>query len=458
MPSGSANPMSESSNEPTLSAIMEAIAALRLEVSAVRPLVSRVEGLEARATAPEARLSKDPMMATEGNEEDQQVEVPGESAERQIPHQLVSERVSDGGKPVVSSSRRTAPMLSDDILLDDDLLDDESASELKSIASTLPVFTGKITEYKDWSWQHEVYFVRAGLWPFICGEEPQPDSMVDRKAYNVWRKRNFKCISVLMRTVHKDIREAYPNTQKDAAGLWKQLRINFFRSDRATKSQLLYEFHTYGFKAGKTVKEYAHGLVKLDADLRSRGVHNTEEILIYKLLHSLPEDFETIRYNLLEKDYLTFTEVVDKLVADSERKDQMRLQGKANSANGKPKPKRRNPNQKENSPKKERNAGGGQTPKPGTPADQQPGGSSSRTSSTPGSKQCRFCKKTGHWARDCPDKPAMQCFICNQTTHGYAKCPEKQDVLDYLKKRGSKGQANNASGGTHSDPDGSDDN
>ena len=80
--------MSESSTEPTstLSAIMEAIAAMRLEVSAVRPLISRVEGLEARATAPEARLSKDPMMATEGNEEDQQVEVPGESAERQIPH------------------------------------------------------------------------------------------------------------------------------------------------------------------------------------------------------------------------------------------------------------------------------------------------------------------------------------------------------------------------------------
>ena len=89
MPSGSANPMSESSTEPTLSAIMEAIAAMRLEVSAVRPLISRVEGLEARATAPEARLSKDPMMATEGNEEDQQVEVPGEYAERQIPHHYI---------------------------------------------------------------------------------------------------------------------------------------------------------------------------------------------------------------------------------------------------------------------------------------------------------------------------------------------------------------------------------
>ena len=79
--------MSESSNEPTLSAIMEAIEAMRLEVSAVRPLISRVEGLEARATAPEARLSTDPMMATEEDEEDQQVEVPGESAERQIPQQ-----------------------------------------------------------------------------------------------------------------------------------------------------------------------------------------------------------------------------------------------------------------------------------------------------------------------------------------------------------------------------------
>ena len=127
------------------------------------------------------------------------------------------------------------------------------------------------------------------------------------------------------------------------------------------------------------MKDFAHGLVKLDADLRSRGVYTTDEVLTYKLLYDLPEEFDTIRYNLLEKENLSFTEVVHKLIADSDRKDNMRLKAQANSANGRPRPKRKNPNEKERLPMKDRNPAGGQTPKPAPPADKKSGGSSAQT-------------------------------------------------------------------------------
>ena len=62
------------------------------------------------------------------------------------------------------------------------------------------------------------------------------------------------------------------------------MKINFFKSDHATKAQLLKDYHFYNFKAGGMVKQFAHGVVKLNADLKSRGVYTTDENLIYKLL------------------------------------------------------------------------------------------------------------------------------------------------------------------------------
>ena len=169
MPSGSTETMSGSPNEPTLNDIMEAIAAMRLEVNTVRPLVARVEGIEARMAAPGARLSTDSGVTAEGVP-DQPGEGTGEHAAVQVPHQLVSERGSDRGRQAASSSLNTDPALTDYTSPED--MGEDSISEKKSLALALPVFTGKLTEYKDWSWQHEVYFTRDGRWSFICGEEP----------------------------------------------------------------------------------------------------------------------------------------------------------------------------------------------------------------------------------------------------------------------------------------------
>ena len=87
MPSGVTETMSGSTNEPTLTDIMEAIEAMRLEVNTVRPLVARVEDIEARMAAPGARVSTDPGVTAEGVP-DQPGEGTGELAEVQVPQHI----------------------------------------------------------------------------------------------------------------------------------------------------------------------------------------------------------------------------------------------------------------------------------------------------------------------------------------------------------------------------------
>ncbi len=86
MPSGATETMSGSSNEPTLSDIMEAIEAMRLDVNAFRSLAVRVEGIEARMAAPGARLSTDPGVTAEGVP-DQRREDIGKPAPVEVPQQ-----------------------------------------------------------------------------------------------------------------------------------------------------------------------------------------------------------------------------------------------------------------------------------------------------------------------------------------------------------------------------------
>ncbi len=73
-------------NEPTLSAILEAIEAMRLEVSAVRPLVTRVEGIEARTAARAPPLATGSGQSVEDIDAKQHDENAGEPAQRQVPH------------------------------------------------------------------------------------------------------------------------------------------------------------------------------------------------------------------------------------------------------------------------------------------------------------------------------------------------------------------------------------
>lgn len=50
---------------------------------------------------------------------------------------------------------------------------------------------------------------------------------------------------------------------------------------------------------------------------------------------------------------------------------------------------------------------------------------------------CRRCNEEGHWARECPNAPAMTCRECGSPDHMVKDCPEKE-----CKNCGEKGNTN----------------
>ena len=116
-----------------------------------------------------------------------------------VPTTVVSEQVSDSGK--FSASIEVVP---DEQPPED--LPEVGDSQIKEIVAALPVFSGALSEYRDWSFQHRMVFIRAGLFSFISGDEPQPDRKTDPKGYSQWYDKNMRCTLILMRTVSESIR------------------------------------------------------------------------------------------------------------------------------------------------------------------------------------------------------------------------------------------------------------
>ena len=435
--------------ETLVTIVLEELGLIREELKHLTVLTAKVDSLEKRTIQggePQTDSRSQPGPSTDSQTAASKNQ--GVTGDEGIPpshQQVVSEpKGSDLGN---ISFRTRTDFIPDDPFTDD--ISEVSDLEIKSSLESLPIFSGNMTEFQDWVFQHRIVFIRAGLFNFISGEEPKPDRQLDRKAFGKWQDKNLKCICILMKTVSREIREANPDLRNDAPGLWRKLKTDFARADYLTKAQLQESFHTHTFRPGGKAREYVEKMIRLNSDLKARGIHIGDEELKLKLLHGLPIKYEPIRYNLTNDPRITFLQAANVIIADAPRVEEPEANGQANSANTKQKKKKgsdqTNTGSSSNRPQN-KNSGNSGSPK----RDSGP----STSTGPKKDKSCNICKQLGHWGNRCPEKPPPQCYICDSKEHHAKKCPEKGEFTNYLKTK-VKSQANQSSGSQKADPEGS---
>jgi hypothetical protein len=275
------------------------------------------------------------------------------------------------------------------------------------VGSSYPVLTK--TNYSDWARLMRVKLKARGLWRAIdVGDVDDQEDMM--------------ALDALCSAVPPEMARAISD-KETAMAAWKAIatmRVGDERVKENSAQQLRREFELATFKDGETVEDFALRLTGMQASLQTLGVELEDKQLVLKILRSALARYQqmvvAIR-TLLDISTLSVVEVTGRLKAsedsleeapatlhddgklymtadewESRRKkgDGERVGGGSGSSGGR---------------------GGGRSRGRGRGRGNSGSASSRGPASSPGKvgrDQCRWCGQTGHWARECPQKPKKE--------------------------------------------------
>lgn len=386
----------------------------------LQKLADKVEAMETNSSRVDAALAS--LSAVAGEQSTATVRVSGGSS------QLVSERVAPQVSRSYTSSQVPVPVVEEIDARHELNMGDK---EFEVAIGSLPVFSGKPGEYTDWYEQHHLLFERSGLVAFITGKEKEPNEINQIELHKIWYTKNLKCMYVFGKTVNKEIRQLYPTLHRNAPELWKQLRASYLKADEETLSRMQGRFHFHTFRPGMTLETYARSLIKVDAELRERGIITSDEDLRRKLLFQIPPQYHAIRYNLLHTPNLSFRDAANLLITESQSLEHPLATPQGNKGEGLDNGGWRQRQRGRNNGGQSQGNYGRQNPNQETNYGSNRGGGYDRT--------CHNCGKPGHIARFCSSQPITPsftpkpCFICNKLSHHPSNCPLKNQVDAFVK-------------------------
>ena len=255
--------------------------------------------------------------------------------------------------------------------------------------SYVPVFNG--LNFSEWSEQIHFYLRVMDLDLALRVEKPADITVLstaeEKNHYKTWERSNRLSLMYMRMSIANNIKTALPKTD-NAKEMLKFVEERSHITDKSLAGTIMSTLTTMKFDGSRTMHEHVIEMTNLSARLKSLGMEVDESFLVQFILNSLPSEYGPFQmnYNTM-KDKWNVHELHSMLVQEETRLKNQGIHSinyVTNQGAGK---KRKHANKGKGPPKFEEPAF--KIHKKGPKVD-----------------RCHFCKKTGHFQKDCPRRKA----------------------------------------------------
>ena len=282
--------------------------------------------------------------------------------------------------------------------------------------SSPPPFNGQ--NYSIWAVKMKSYLEANDLWKMLQNEQqPLPDdpTIAQMREHREERKKRCKALTCIHTAVSDEVftRIMACDTSKKA---WDALKEAFQSNQRTRQMQVLNlrrEFELLRMKDSENIKEYWNRLLTVVNKIRLIGEQFTDQMVVQKVLVSLPEKFEAKISSLEDSrdlSEITLDELFNALQAQEQRRAIRKEEEVAESAL---QAKAKGPNQQSDKGRKQWNKKG-----------KKAGDSTLNEGKNGKFPACQHCSRTNHLHMNCWFKE-VECRICKQKGHIGRACKNK---------------------------------
>ena len=266
-----------------------------------------------------------------------------------------------------------------------------ASNNLFTLGNAMIKFNG--LNYVEWSEHIQFHLGVLGLdFAVISDEKPtvitETNTESDKSLYEAWERSNRLSLNLMRMTIAENVKPSMPKTENAREFM---MRIKeYSQSDIADKSivgSLMSELTTKKFDWSQPIHDHVTSMANLAAKLKTMGMDVSESFLVQFIINSLPPEFGQfqVNYNTIKEKW-NLQEIKAMLVQEEGRLKKMKdhsihLAVHNNASSSKSKPFKKGKKKDKTSIK----VAGGQIQK---------------------DQKCFFCKKTGHFKKDCPKRKA----------------------------------------------------